>query len=230
MSNNKKRQSKVLLLLRKFIIDCINLIDPSSIVTTQKRRGKPVNAANTRSKTVTAVPKAATTAPQIPKMFSSVAKAHLGPQKPGKFKINAPIARPRSINNNNKSKNSTAAATTTNNNGNRAQSEESNGSSSSQDDSSSNKSSVSKKKVLNYLRQVLHTRVPVENEQYDTLFITSSDQMVIVKEHFDVGSLNQRQLASWIAKADFLSYPTTFKGSRGRWLYVMKKEYRGKCF
>jgi hypothetical protein len=99
------------------------------------------------------------------------------------------------------------------------------GSSSSAEDG---KAVASKKKIMDYLQQVLHTRVPVEKSQYDHLFVTSADQLDLVKEHFDV-SLNQKQLARWIGQSDFLSYPITHKGIKGRWLYVLKEAHRGKC-
>lgn len=62
-----------------------------------------------------------------------------------------------------------------------------------------------------------------ENPHYDFIFLTSSLQFDIIKEHFNVENLTQRGYARLLSKADFISSTVTYKGVKGRWLYIMKK-------
>ncbi|KAG2212316.1 hypothetical protein INT47_001676 [Mucor saturninus] len=83
-----------------------------------------------------------------------------------------------------------------------------------------------KKKSIEISKEIFLLNNP-QSPHYDYMFLTSDVQYAIIKEHFDVENLSQRAYASLLSKSDIISYTTTWKGAKGRWVYVMKKQYRG---
>ncbi|KAI9347851.1 hypothetical protein BD770DRAFT_395459 [Pilaira anomala] len=84
---------------------------------------------------------------------------------------------------------------------------------------------TSQKKILSFAKLIFSLKRPTVL-RHDFTFVTGAIQYEIIKSHINIGFLTQSQLSGIITKSDFISFMVTYRRQKGRWIFVMKKQYR----